>query len=112
MRIPRSTSCFIRCLHFGSWRIENGMADLNANSMAPRTGQKHDQSPRRRWLMAILSFLLAGWVMGGSPARAAESAAGKEFQIKAVFLYNFAQFVEWPANAFPSPISPLVIGVL
>jgi hypothetical protein len=50
--------------------------------------------------------------MGGAPARAAESAAGKEFQIKAVFLYNFAQFVEWPANAFQSPISPLVIGVL
>ena len=35
-----------------------------------------------------------------------------EFQVKAVFLYNFAQFVEWPARAFATPQSPLVIGVL
>jgi hypothetical protein len=36
----------------------------------------------------------------------------QEFQVKAVFLYNFAQFVEWPADAFDSPSVPLVIGVL
>jgi len=36
----------------------------------------------------------------------------KEYDLKAVFLYNFAQFVEWPAEAFPSSASPLVIGVL
>ena len=36
----------------------------------------------------------------------------REYQIKAVFLYNFPQFVEWPAAAFPKDASPLVIGVL
>lgn len=36
----------------------------------------------------------------------------REYQVKAVFLYNFTQFVEWPAEAFPAPDSPLVIGVL
>lgn len=39
-------------------------------------------------------------------------AASPQYQIKAVFLYNFAQFVDWPAKAFPDPQSPLVIGVL
>jgi hypothetical protein len=35
-----------------------------------------------------------------------------EYQIKAVFLYNFAQFVEWPSSTLPESESPLVIGIL
>jgi len=35
-----------------------------------------------------------------------------EHQVKAVFLYNFAQFVQWPDSAFASPEAPLVIGIL
>ncbi len=33
-------------------------------------------------------------------------------QIKAVFLFNFTQFVEWPPNSFPEAQSSLVIGIL
>jgi len=51
----------------------------------------------------LLITLLAG---------AAETGPSREFQVKAVFLYNFAQFVEWPADVFESPDSPLVIGIL
>lgn len=36
----------------------------------------------------------------------------REYQIKAVFLFNFAQFVEWPSHTFPEKKAPLVIGVL
>ncbi len=32
--------------------------------------------------------------------------------MKAVFLFNFAQFVDWPTRAFPDSTAPLVIGVL
>ena len=42
----------------------------------------------------------------------AQTAPSKEYQVKAVFLFNFAQFVEWPAAAFADGNSPLVIGVL
>jgi hypothetical protein len=35
-----------------------------------------------------------------------------EYPLKAVFLLNFAQFTDWPTNAFDQPDSPLVIGVL
>jgi hypothetical protein len=35
-----------------------------------------------------------------------------EYQVKAVFLFNFAQFVEWPEQAFSKPESPLIIGIL
>jgi hypothetical protein len=43
---------------------------------------------------------------------ATPAAPLREYQIKAVFLYNFTQFVEWPATAFPDDLAPLVIGVL
>lgn len=35
-----------------------------------------------------------------------------EYRVKAAFLFNFAQFVEWPASAFPNGDSPFVIGIL
>jgi hypothetical protein len=32
--------------------------------------------------------------------------------VKAAFLYNFAKFIEWPADAFPSADAPLILGVI
>lgn len=32
--------------------------------------------------------------------------------LKAAFLYRFAQFVEWPTNAFAADTTPLTLGVL
>lgn len=43
-------------------------------------------------------------------AGAIESAS--EYQVKAVFLYNFSHFVEWPPQAFTTPNEPFVIGIL
>jgi hypothetical protein len=40
------------------------------------------------------------------------AAPVSEYQVKAVFLFNFAHFVEWPATAFPTADAPFVIGVL
>jgi hypothetical protein len=55
--------------------------------------------------------LAAGLIwMSSSPAFA--QPASHEYQVKAVFLFNFAQFVEWPAGAFSSPDAPLVIGIV
>ena len=35
-----------------------------------------------------------------------------EYQVKAVFLFRFAQFVEWPPEVFSDAQAPIVIGVL
>lgn len=35
-----------------------------------------------------------------------------EYKVKAVFLYNFSHFVQWPPQSFATPDAPLVIGVL
>jgi hypothetical protein len=45
-------------------------------------------------------------------ASAASATEAREYQVKAVFLYNFAQFVDWPPDAFANPGAPLVIGIL
>lgn len=45
-------------------------------------------------------------------APAAPAPAPTEEQVKAVFVFNFSHFVEWPAQSFASPASPFVIGVL
>ena len=39
-------------------------------------------------------------------------AAPSEYQVKAVFLFNFAQFVEWPAQSFTGPAAPLTLCVV
>src|SRR5258708_38061986 len=35
-----------------------------------------------------------------------------EYRVKAAFLYNFAKFVEWPADSFKNPGDPIIICVL
>jgi hypothetical protein len=53
------------------------------------------------------------WMVAGvSAPHAAAAQSSPEYQLKAVFLFNFAQFVEWPTNAFAGPDAPMVIGVL
>ncbi len=42
----------------------------------------------------------------------AQTAKASEAHVKAVFLFNFAQFVDWPPAAFPDSETPLVIGIL
>ena len=59
------------------------------------------------WYLALLTLSL----FGGSETRA-ETTSAREYQIKAAFLFNFTQFVEWPPGAFPDPQAPLIIGVL
>jgi YfiR/HmsC-like len=56
-------------------------------------------------LRAFLLLLLA--------AIAPASAAGpSEYQVKAVFLFNFAQFVVWPAQAFGAADAPFSICIV
>ena len=35
-----------------------------------------------------------------------------EYQLKLAFLYNFAQFVQWPSDAFPDAGAPLTICIV
>jgi hypothetical protein len=46
------------------------------------------------------------------PANSLLAQSVSDTQVKAAYLYNFAKFVEWPADAFPDASSPFVIGVV
>jgi hypothetical protein len=48
-------------------------------------------------------------VMGRAHAGVAET---EEYRVKAAFLFNFAKFVEWPAQAFRSADEPIGLCVL
>ena len=37
--------------------------------------------------------------------------AAPEYELKAAFLYNFATYADWPADAFPDPRAPFRVGV-
>ncbi len=53
------------------------------------------------WLSAWLSLFSLG--LAAMPA---------EYQVKAVFLYNFSQYVTWPETAFSSPRAPFRLCIL
>lgn len=67
----------------------------------------------RRWrppARCLLALGLAGaWPAASRAATAPVPAA--EYQVKAVFLFNFAQFIDWPPEAFADAKAPLVIGM-
>ena len=56
---------------------------------------------------ALLVPLLWLWAV-----QAPAQQPAREFRVKAAFLYNFAQFTEWPEEAFATTNAPLVIGIL
>jgi hypothetical protein len=59
-----------------------------------------------RWLWPALLLLLL-------PLSAVfPQKADRDYQVKAGFLFNFSQFVDWPPDAFASAEAPLVIGIL
>lgn len=55
--------------------------------------------------MAILLLMI-------NLALPAQTLPSREYQLKAVFLFNFTQFVDWPPSSFDTEQSPLVIGIL
>jgi hypothetical protein len=59
----------------------------------------------------LLTFLSWLAIAGYSTAHA-DPPGFKESQLKAAFVYNFAKFVEWPADSLSHTGTPIAIGVL
>jgi len=72
---------------------------------------RHRSAFPRRFALALLLAGL-GLVPGVSANGAPAVARTPEYDLKAVFLFQFAHFVEWPAKAFSDDHSPITIGVL
>jgi hypothetical protein len=72
--------------------------------LMPRRKQRSLRA--RIWLWSALASL-AIW----SPHES-NAAEAREYAIKAAFLFNFSQFVEWPESAFADAEAPFVMGIL
>lgn len=62
--------------------------------------------------MAVLKRLLGAFALLCLLTAAPAAQAPAEYEVKAVFLFNFTQFVDWPNEAFADARAPFVIGVL
>lgn len=68
------------------------------------TGRASFRNRTFRLLGMVVQLILLGTSMG-------HAATVSQADVKAAFLYNFAKFVEWPAEAFSSETAPIQLGV-
>jgi hypothetical protein len=62
--------------------------------------------------IAAMCILASAIVTPGAPPESTQSQAKNEYALKAVFLYNFCRFIEWPKSEFASPTDPIIIAVI
>ncbi|HTV01824.1 MAG TPA: YfiR family protein [Luteitalea sp.] len=69
--------------------------------------------PRARRVLgrAAVSLALALSLLCQS-ARASAATALDEYAVKAAFIYQFIQFVEWPSEVFADPAANIVVGIV
>jgi hypothetical protein len=79
------------------------VAAENEYSRANRTTMN-----RARFMVVVL--LCLSLALSGN-AQSSDSSESSEYLIKAGFIYNFAQLVQWPAGSFSQADSPIVIGI-
>ena len=78
--------------------------------MSPNHRGHYPSSPHRgRWSAQRLLALAAGWLLSSLALQAADTSL--EYRVKAGFLFNFAKFVQWPAETLP-PHDPIQLGLL
>jgi hypothetical protein len=82
-------------------------ACLGLNSgLETRAGLPHPHRRRAIGLFTLLFTLIILSINGLAQDQPTE------YQIKAAFLFNFAKFVDWPPESFPTTNSPIIIGVV
>jgi len=87
-------------------------------AMPVRWGTNCVSAPQR-WkrslchLLATAAVAVAVCVVApGTLEAQVQTTTTKEYKVKATYLFNFAQFVEWPATVFADANAPIIIGVL
>lgn len=62
--------------------------------------------------VSLIAVALLGLLLASELDASAQAIPSREYQVKAAFLFNFAQFVDWPSTAFAGDSAPLAICVL
>lgn len=61
----------------------------------------------RRFIGMLICVMIVMWVTTPRDCKAFQ-----EHEVKAVFLFNFAKYVEWPAGSFSDQKEPVIIGLI
>jgi hypothetical protein len=79
--------------------------------MVPPRNAPGSRTLRRSLAVTVAILALSPGLFGyGDPAEARTPPS--EYLVKAAFIYNIAQFIEWPAEAFSRQDAPIVIGIV
>lgn len=62
------------------------------------------------WSAALLLAFMA--VLWPAPQIRAQSSIEREYEIKAAYLFNFLNYIDWPAESLPPAGGALTIGIL
>ena len=92
--------------------LREGWADLTPKRRVAGGVRKDGGRSRLGGVLARLwriGFVLLATraCLGGNHLTMAQGNASSEYQVKAAFLYHFAQFVDWPEETFKDASSPL-----
>lgn len=69
---------------------------------------KHRKRYHNLACFAASLFLLPGL----SGVAQVQNTTPDEYQVKAVFLYNFTKFIDWPSTVFRTQSDPFIIGII
>jgi hypothetical protein len=84
---------------------------LDRRSRSRRPSHRWAQPALRRTLLTLAALVLSTLACPAlTPERRTEPAG--EYQVKALFLYNFAKFVDWPPSNFASPQDSFTLCVV
>jgi hypothetical protein len=64
------------------------------------------------WILRLHPAVVPAFLFLAFSNPSAEAQVSREYELKAVFLYNFAQFTDWPESAFADEKAPIIIGIL
>lgn len=84
--------------------------EFRAPILERHSGQNDLSAGLARRVLALI--LLGYFCLADVTAQSQPAAAEVEYQIKAVFLFNFTKFVEWPEKAFADALTPITIGII
>ena len=78
--------------------------------MTARLGPRFGVGTDSRRIRRVSAIILCWFLFNASPKALSLNAEGAEYPLKLAFLYNFAKFVEWPAESFRSPDAICIVG--
>ena len=70
------------------------------------------QNCRGHGLLPRLATVATVWALIGFPTMRGQQSKPTEYEVKAIYLYNFARFVEWPSKVIPAQDTSFNICVL